>query len=156
MVSCESPFLNTETPEPVLPVRDQLRVISRVKQASIVALGSTIGLGVVFQRQPNTNTRKALVGHDAAIKIYEDIALTPVSPYHDIMPTDKFVQLGLAPLLPSARASEPAHLRDGAVACKGPVDFHWEHRLLGQNASGTMRSIFGQEKGEHAETDNSR
>ena len=92
MVSCESPFLNTETPEPVLPVRDQLRVISRVKQASIVALGSTIGLGVVFQRQPNTKTRKALVGHDAAIKIYEDIALTPVSPYHAIMPTDKFVQ----------------------------------------------------------------
>ena len=142
MVSCESPLLNTETPEPVLLVRDQLRVISRDKQASIVALGSTIGLGVVFQRQPNTKTRKALVGHDAAIKIYEDIALTPVSPYHAIMPTDKFVQLGMAPLLPSARASEPAHLRDGAAACKGPVDLHWEASTTGAERFGNDAEYF--------------
>ena len=111
MVSCESPFLNTETPEPVLLVRDQLRIIFHKKQTYIGALGSTVGLGVVFQRQPSTQTRKAVVGNDSCRQAFENIALTPMSPYHATMPTDKFVQLGMAPLLPSARAGGPAYLR---------------------------------------------
>ena len=109
MLACEPPFLNTETSEPALLVRDKLRFISHEKQTSIVALGSTVGLGVVFQRQPSTQTRKAVVGNDSCRQAFENIALTPMSPYHATMPTDKFVQLGMAPLLPSARAGGPAY-----------------------------------------------
>ena len=105
MVACETPFLNTETSEPALLVRDKLRFLCHKKQRSIVALGSTVGLGVVFQRQPSTQSRKAVVGNDSCRQAFENIALTPVSPYHATMPTDKFVQLGMAPLLPSARAA---------------------------------------------------
>ena len=109
MLTCEPPFLNAETSEPALLVRDKLRFISHEKQTSIVALGSTVGLGVVFQRQPSTQTRKAHVGNDSCRQAFENIALTPMSPYHATMPTDKFVQLGMAPLLPSARAGGPAY-----------------------------------------------
>ena len=109
MVACEAPFLNTETSEPALLVRDKLRFLCHEKQRSIVALGSTVGLGVVFQRQPSTQSRKAVVGNDSCRQAFENIALTPMSPYHATMPTDKFVQLGMAPLLPSARAGGPAY-----------------------------------------------
>ena len=101
MVACEAPFLKTKTSEPVLLVRDKLRCLSHKKQRSIVALGSTIGLGLVFQRQPSTKRRKAVVGNDSCRQAFENIALTPMSPNHATMPTDKFVQLGMAPLLPS-------------------------------------------------------
>ena len=102
MLAC----LNTETSERALPylqVRDQLRIIYHAKQKYIVALGATIILGVVFQRQPSTKTRKGVVGNDPRRQTFENIALTPVSRYLATMPIDRFVQLGMAPLLPSAR-----------------------------------------------------
>ena len=140
MLTCEPPFLNAETSEPALLIRDKLRFISHEKQTSIVALGSTVGLGVVFQRQPSTQTRKAHVGNDSCRQAFENIALTPMSPYHATMPTDKFVQLGMAPLLPSARAGGPAYLREMAKMnirhCHGggssTIASPWQHGLKGE------------------------
>ena len=61
------------------------------------------------RRDSSTQSHKAVVGNDSCRQAFENIALTPVSPYHATMPTDKFVQLGMAPLLPSARAGGPAY-----------------------------------------------
>ena len=108
MVACETPLLHTKTAQPAILVRDKLRVLSHEKQKSIVAWASTIGLGIVFQRQPSTKSRKAVVGHDPCRQAFENIPLTPVSCNHAIMPTNKFVQLAIAPLLPSARAGGPS------------------------------------------------
>lgn len=113
MVACESPVLDPMTLEPVLPIRDKLRAISHAHQAAIVASASSIGLGVVLQRQPSTRKRAAVVGHDPLAQVYQNVALTPVSSYPCMAPTDKFVQLALAPLLPAARAGGPV--------CRVPV-----------------------------------
>ena len=108
MVACETPLLHTKTAQPAILVRDKLRVLSHEKQKSIVDWASTVGLGIVFQRQPSTKSRKAVVGHDPCRQAFENIPLTPVSCNHAIMPTNKFVQLAIAPLLPAARAGGPS------------------------------------------------
>ena len=108
MVACETPLLHTSTARPAVLVRDKLRVLCHEKQRSIVAWASIVGLGIVFQRQPSTKSRKAVVGHDLCRQAFENIPLTPVSCNHANMPTNKFVQLAIAPLLPSARAGGPS------------------------------------------------
>ena len=108
MVACETPLLHTSTAPPVVRVRDKLRVLCHEKQRSIVAWASIVGLGIVFQRQPSTKSRKAAVGHDLCHQAFENLPLTPVSRHHANMPTNRFVQLGIAPLLPAARACGPA------------------------------------------------
>ena len=65
------------------------------------------------KRQPSTTRRKAVVGHDPCRQAFENIPLTPVSRNHAIMPTNKFVQLAIAPLLPSARAGR--HTKTGTI-----------------------------------------
>ena len=108
MVACETPLLHTSTAPPVVRVRDKLRVLCHEKQRSIVAWASIVGLGIVFQRQPSTPSRKAAVGHDLCHQAFENLPLTPVSRHHANMPTNRFVQLAIAPLLPAARACGPA------------------------------------------------